>query len=706
MNNNESVSGKNPQTLCVTCALPYANGDLHLGHIVEAVQTDIFVRFQRLLGNRALFVCADDTHGTPIQLNALKQGITPEDLVAGVRERHVADYAGFTIDFNIFYSTNSPENKKYAELIYQRLRERELIVDKEIMQYFCEHDKRFLPDRFISGTCPTCGAADQYGDVCEACGSTYDPTDLKSPVCIICKKTPVLKPSTHMFVELAKREQFLREYVLGTNVLNDDMRNFVKTWIDQGLREWCISRDGPYFGFPIPGAPGKFFYVWLDAPIGYLSSSEKWCTDNGESVDTFWGKDSPARLVHFIGKDIVYFHALFWPVMLSAAGFKLPSKIFVHGFLTVAGEKMSKSRGTFILAADYLAKLDHPQAAQYLRFFFGSKLANHAGDIDLNAQEFCNKINTTLVNNIGNLHHRTFVFCDRSFAGMVPDAPWDESVERAVSEAAQAIAADFASVEYKLAIERIHALGNLGNKYYQDTKPWELIKNNPAEAAKVMVTCVNLIKALAVFLKPIVPEIVKTIEAQLLITLKWDDWKFSMRNSKLGETKKIVTPIEPEQFARLIGAAEENVAAGTNPVQPVAKKTIDAPKTVAPSPVAPVEPSPVASEAGLALIDFTDFQKVDLRVAQILEAAKVEKSEKLVKLKVQIGDSTRQIVAGIAKYYSPESLVGKQIIVVANLKPAKLMGQTSEGMLLAAKDGDTLALLMPDKPSTTGAKVS
>ena len=670
-------SGAGRKTLCVTCALPYANSDLHLGHILEAVQTDIYVRYQKMLGNRALFVCADDTHGTAIQLNALKKNISPEQLVAEMWQRHVKDHAGFSIGFDIFYSTDSSENKHYAELIYAKLREHGLIEDRQIEQYFCEHDKRFLPDRFIIGTCPSCGALEQYGDVCEACGSTYDPIDLKSPVCIICKKPPVLKPSTHMFVQLSKCEQFLRDYIFNSDVLQPEMRNFVKTWIDQGLKQWCISRDGPYFGFLIPGTKNKYFYVWLDAPIGYLSSTEKWCKDHGENVETFWGKQSPGELVHFIGKDIVYFHALFWPVMLNTAGFKLPTKIFVHGFLTLAGEKMSKSRGTFILASDYLSKIVHPQAAHYLRFYFGAKLSNNAGDIDLNAEEFCNRVNTTLVNNIGNLHHRTFVFCDRNFGSRVPDADWDIDIARAVEDAGKAIAADFENVEFKSAVERIHALGNMGNKYYQDSKPWELFKTRPEEAAKVMVTCVNLVKALAVFLKPIVPDIVKSVEDQLGKTLLWPDHAFSLKNHALGATRKIVTPIERTEFDKLIGAAAGPAGA-------------------------PPADTPSASPE----IDYAEFQKVDLRIALVLEAEKVEKSEKLVKLKIQIGQQTRQIVAGIAQHYPPESLVGKSIVVVANLKPAKLMGQTSEGMLLAAKDGNVPVLLTPDKTVAPGAKVS
>jgi methionyl-tRNA synthetase len=691
MTNQLPTNNTAPRTLCVTCALPYANSDLHLGHIVEAVQTDIFVRFQKLLGNKAIFVCADDTHGTAIQLNALKKNITPEQLVEEVWKRHVKDYAGFSIGFDIFYSTNSPENKRYAELIYSKLRENGLVADREINQYFCEHDKRFLPDRFITGTCPSCGAQNQYGDNCEVCGSTYDPTDLKSPACIICKQPPVLKPSTHMFVQLEKCEQFLRDFALNSNVLQPEMRNFVKTWIDQGLKQWCISRDGPYFGFKIPGVDNKYFYVWLDAPIGYLSSTDKWCRDHGENVETYWGKESPAQLIHFIGKDIVYFHALFWPVMLSTAGFKLPSKIFVHGMLTIAGEKMSKSRGTFILAGDFLSKLAHPQASEYLRFYFGSKLSVHAGDFDLNVSEFCNRVNTTLANNIGNLHHRTFVFCDRNFSGMVPDAPWDDAVCQAVEDAGKAIAEDYETVEYKSVIERVHALGNLGNKYYQDTKPWELLKSNPAEAAKVMVTCLNLIKALAVFLKPVVPAIVKNLEEQFNAQFTWNDYHFSLRNCKLGKTVKIATPIEPTEFDTLFSASLPGNPSAASTAVPAA-----APKKA---------PNPSEALPG-GLIEYGTFQHVDLQTGTVLSAEKVEKSDKLLKLKVQVGASVRQIVAGIGKYYTPESLVGKHVVVVANLKPAKLMGQMSEGMLLAAKDGESLALLQPDKPVAPGSKVS
>ena len=422
--------------------------------------------------------------------------------------------------------------------------------------------------------------------------------------------------------------------------------------------------------------PNKYFYVWLDAPIGYLSSTKKWCDGHGESVETFWSQKSDARLVHFIGKDIVYFHTLFWPVMLNSAGFKLPSKIFVHGFLTVAGEKMSKSRGTFILASEYLEKVKHPQAAEYLRFYFGAKLSATAGDIDLNSGEFVNRVNTALVNNIGNLHHRTMVFCDRYFNAEVPDAPWDEELSVLVEKEGKAIAAHYEAVEYKSVIERVQALGNAGNKYYQDSKPWELIKTDPNAAAKVMVTCANLVRSIMVFLKPVVPQMAARIEEQLGAPLTWQDHLFSLQKKKLGKTEKLVLPIERPQFDALFGIRPSGEQSGA---------------------AAAEEPES---------LDISVFKSLDLRVGVIRQAERVEKSQKLLKLQVDIGSQTRQVIAGIAQHYAPEALVGKQVVVVANLKSATLMGQTSDAMLLAALDNTALTLIAPEKPMPAGAKVS
>ncbi len=673
------MSSKRPESdpppLLVTMALPYANGDIHLGHLVEAVQTDVFVRFNRLIGRHVVYVCADDTHGTPIELSALKKGISPEQMIAEIGKNHVRDYQGFSISFDIFYSTNSPENRRYAELIFQKLRDNNLIVEREIVQYYCEHDKRFLPDRFIKGICPRCKAPDQYGDVCEVCGSTYDPSEVEQPRCALCGNTPVRKASTHFFVELDKRRDFLRDYLNNHQVLREDMRNFVNGWIDGGLKEWCISRDGPYFGFRIPGTENKFFYVWLDAPIGYLSSTEKWCAEHQRRTEEFWGKDSGAHIVHFIGKDIVYFHSLFWPVMLDSAQFNLPHKIVVHGFLTVNGEKMSKSRGTFLLARDFLDKVKHPQASEYLRFYFAAKLADTASDIDLNADDLRTRVNTTLANNIGNLHHRTFVFCDRYFGSRIPDAPWDEAIAAAVAQAAKDIERAYANVEYKSVMEAVHSLGNLGNKYYQDGKPWELVSTDPQRAATIMVTCANLIKALGVFLKPIVPNLVSQMEQQYGRVFSWEDHVFSLRDHAMNATTKLVRPLEPddlsELFAQLVTA-----------------------------------PRPAPAEPFKEPIEIESFAKVDLRIGTIEAAELVKKSQKLLKLQVRIGEHVRQIIAGIAKHYDPANLTGKQVVVVANLKPATLMGERSEGMVLAASSGESLILLQPEQQALSGSRVS
>lgn len=669
----ESASGI--KRFLVTSALPYANYEIHLGHLLEAVQTDIFVRYQRLRGNQVVYVCADDTHGTAIELSALKRGITPEQLVAQVYKEHVRDYAGFNIGYDIYYTTNSEENRRYAELIYENLRKDDLIIEKEIHQYYCENDKRFLPDRFIIGTCPRCKAKKQYGDVCEVCGATYEPTELEDPQCYICGNKPVMKSSRHLYVQLEKCTDFLREYVTGTDVLQGDMRNFVKSWIDEGLKEWCISRDGPYFGFKIPGTEDKYFYVWLDAPIGYISSTEHWCKQNQRRLEDYWMPESGTNVVHFIGKDIVYFHALFWPVMLKSSKFSLPSKIFVHGFLNIHGEKMSKSRGTFILAREFLEKVKHPQAPEYLRFYFGSKLMAASTDIDLNSDELLNRVNTTLANNIGNLHHRTFVFCDRYFDKKIPDVPWDESIAVIVDEAAREISGYYENAEYKFVVEKVHALGSLGNKYYQDSKPWELIKTDPRKAAGVMVTCVNLIKAIAVFLKPITPEMTGRVERQLGAIFTWNDYSFSLSGKPLGTTEKLIKPLEEEDLKPLF----------TNAVK--GDQTPPAPKS--------------------DLIDIDSFKAANLRVAVIKKAERIEKSSKLLKLQVEIGNEVRQIVAGIASSYKPEELVGRQVVVVANLKPAMLFGQKSEGMLLAAQGSDgALVLLKPEKEVSSGAKVA
>ncbi len=665
------MSHEASQRFLVTCALPYANGDLHLGHLLEAVLTDIFVRFQKLRSNQVLFVCADDTHGAAIELSANKNGLSPEQMVSQVRQNHIRDYAGFDIGFDLFYTTNSEENRRYAELIYSNFRKHELIVERETEQFFCTHDKRFLPDRFIIGTCPNCKAEDQYGDVCEACGATYEPVSLIKPRCFICGKEPQIQKSRQLYVKLDNCSGFLKEYVEKTDVLQEEIRNYVKHWISQGLQEWCISRDGPYFGFKIPGTENKYFYVWLDAPVGYLSTTEKWCKENGKRIEDFWAPESNTRIIHFIGKDIVYFHALFWPLMLKNSGFKLPSSIVVHGFLNIMGQKMSKSRGTFILAKEYLQKVNHPQAPEYLRFFFGTKLMPNTADIDLSPDEFIGRINTTLANNFGNLHHRTMVFCERYFDNKIPDQPWDQQIATMVEEAASEISSHYEKCEIKLVVEKIHFLGSLGNKYYQDNKPWECIKTQPDKAAAVMVTCINLIKAIAVFLKPITPGLSARVERQLSMSFSWEDYRFSLKNKTLGPTEKLVKPLEKEDIENLFAFSEKKVP--------------------------PKE----------GLIDIETFKTCDLRIGSVISAEPVQKSKKLLKLRVDLGIEQRQIIAGIAESYTPEQLKGQQVVVLTNLKTATLMGQKSEGMILAAQNADgSVVLIQPQKTVSSGATIA
>ncbi|MCX7725429.1 MAG: methionine--tRNA ligase [Chitinispirillaceae bacterium] len=669
---------RNNKKFLVTMALPYANGDIHLGHLLEAIQTDTYVRFQRLNGNEVVYVCADDTHGTPIELSALRQKITPEELIAKVYERHIKDYEAFNIGFDIFYTTNSSENRKLAVYFYNNLKKNNLIIEKEIEQYYCEKDKRFLPDRFIVGICPKCKAEKQYGDVCEVCGATYNPSELIEPHCIICDSIPVMKKSTHLYVQLNKCEDFLREYVNRNDVLQEEMKNYVLSWINEGLKEWCISRDGPYFGFEIPDKKNKFFYVWLDAPIGYVSSTEKWCKEHNRTLEEFWGENSDTKIIHFIGKDIVYFHTLFWPVMLKSSSFNLPSKFFIHGFITVEGEKMSKTRGTFILAKDFIEKVKHPMAVDFLRFYYCSKLTSGSGDIDFSTEEFVTRCNTALVNNIGNLHHRTLVFCERYFENMVPNAPWDETIAKEVEKYGFEIASLFDKGEYKTAIEKILVLGNIGNKYYQDSKPWELIKSAPEKAASVMVTCINLIKALGVFLSPVTPQISNRLASSLDISISsWDQYLFSLRNVKLGNVEKLVQQIEKSTFEPLITIKKES-----NNSDKKENKELD--KT----------------------IDLETFQKVNLKVGTVIAAEPITNSTKLLKLQVDLGDEKRQVIAGIAKSYKPEDIMGCQVVIVANLKAAKICGEKSEGMILAAADKDgTLRIITPQTKIQNGATV-
>ncbi len=655
----------------ITSALPYANGSIHLGHLVEYIQTDIYARYRRLKGDNVVYVCADDTHGTPIEINAMKQGIKPEELVERYHKEHSEDFAKFDVQFDIFYSTNSPENRHYSELFFSRLKERGYIYQKEMELHYCEQDKRFLPDRYIKGKCPKCGAPDQYGDVCEKCNSTYDTSEVIDPYCVICGNKPVVKPAKHYFFRLSAFRKELKEFIENSNFLQEEIRNYVLSWINEGLKDWCISRNGPYFGFKIPDEDDLYFYVWLDAPIGYISSLQKYCNDRGINIDDFL-RNEESEIIHFIGKDIVYFHALFWPAMLMGAGFKRPDILSVHGMLTVNGEKMSKSRGTFITARQYLKHLE----PFYLRYYFASSLSRKPDDIDLSISDFVNKVNAELVDNISNFTYRTLSFIAKRFGGRLTTLPTGtaqtEEVMRLIREADEY----FSEREFRKAIQTINQICFIGNKFVSDMKPWDLIKKDETLCQQNLTWCANLCKNLAILLKPVVPSLSESLEKQLnLNNLKFSDIGFNLTEHNLGEIKMLATKLEPEKANKIIEPQEEN--------KEITKDASGKPE----------------------LIDYEYFAKLDLRVAEVLEAERIKNSKKLLRLIIDCGEK-RQIVAGIGEYYSPEELIGRKIMVICNLKPAKLMGVESNGMLLAGSlPNQKIFLATFDREAVNGSKV-
>jgi methionyl-tRNA synthetase len=645
----------------ITSALPYANGSIHLGHLVEYIQTDILVRFLKMTGQDAVYMCANDTHGTPIEVNARRVGITPEELINRYYEEHQRDFADFHIAFDCFYSTNSPENRRHSEYIFERLRQQGQIVTRPVAQYYCEQDARFLPDRFIRGTCPNpqCGATEQYGDVCEVCGTTYNPTDLQDPHCAICGNTPVIRESLHYFFTLSAYEPFLRDWVRTPGRLQPEIRRFIENWLDEGLRDWDVSRDGPYFGFKIPGEDNKYFYVWLDAPVGYIATTEKFCRESGRDFDAYW-HNPEAKIYHIIGKDIVYFHTLFWPAMLKGADYTLPSKVLVHGFLTVNGERMSKTRGTFINARTYLDHLD----PQYLRYYYAAKLNGQPEDLDLNLEDFANRVNAELINKIANLVSRVVPFVTRQFAGRVSQLPPDvQPLIDDICRRIPRIRECYERLEFNRAVQDIVAIAEIANKHFQDAAPWEVVKQDQAAAQAICTFAVNCCRTVAVLIKPILPRYAADVETILhLPPQQFDDAaRFDLLEHEVGPFQRLVERVELQRVEAMRAASAADLGA--------------VPQTAPP-------PAPV--EALAPQISLEDFAKVDLRVATVLEAASVEGADKLLRLRVDIGSEQRTIFAGIRQSYRPEELIGKQVIVVANLQPRQMRFGVSEGMLLAA----------------------
>ena len=672
--------------ILVTSALPYANGSIHLGHLVEYIQTDIWVRFQKMRGVDCTYVCADDAHGTAIMLKAEQLGHSAEQQIANVKAEHEADFAAFNIDFDNYHSTHSEENRELSNLIYNRLKANGHIATRAITQAYDPEKQLFLADRYIKGTCPKCKTEDQYGDNCEKCGATYSPMDLINPKSAISGATPVAKDSEHFFFTLPAFSDFLKSWTRAGH-LQDEVANKMAEWLDAGLQEWDISRDAPYFGFEIPGEPGKYFYVWLDAPIGYIASLKNLLDKTGKDWQEYWRPDSTAEVYHFIGKDIVNFHALFWPAMLHSANLRTPTKICVHGFLTVNGTKMSKSRGTFINARTYLDHLN----PEYLRYYFAAKLTSNVDDIDLNLEDFIQRVNSDLVGKVVNIASRTAKFVNNAGGVLTTDIA-DQALWQQFVDAGETIANYSESRDYSKAMREIMALADAANEYIATQEPWKLAKQPGAEAQTQAVCTlgINMFRALLTYLKPVLPALTKDAEQFLGETLSWNAPISFRAGEKINEFKPLLTRIEKDKVDAMIEAGKESLAAAA-PAKVATEKT----KTEAGN------SEPIAAE-----IEFDDFAKVDLRIALIANAEHVEGSDKLLRLTLDLGGETRNVFSGIKAAYKPEDLVGKLTVVVANLKPRKMKFGMSEGMVLAAGPGGSeLYLLEPNSGAKPGQRV-
>lgn len=668
--------------ILVTSALPYANGPIHLGHMLEYIQTDIWSRFQKLRGHECHYICADDAHGTPIMLKAQQMGIQPEEMIAKVNQEHQQDFAEFNIAFDNYHSTHSEENRQLASEIYLKLRDNGYIKSKTISQLFDPEKSMFLPDRFVKGTCPKCKSEDQYGDNCDACGATYSPTELINPRSAVSGATPVMKETEHFFFDLPAFETMLKEWT-HSGSLQSEMANKLDEWFEQGLQQWDITRDAPYFGFEIPDAPGKYFYVWLDAPVGYMGSFKNLCDKRPElNFDEFWNVDSKAEVYHFIGKDIVYFHSLFWPAMLKGAGYRQPSSVYAHGYVTVNGAKMSKSKGTFIKARTYLDHLD----PEYLRYYYAAKLSSRIDDLDLNLEDFAARVNSDLVGKLVNLASRTAGFIVKRFDAKLAKVE-DNSLAESFLAKQELIAELYEGREYGKAMREIMALADVANAYVADEAPWQLVKNEEtlARAHQVCSVALNLFRILVTYLKPVLPRLAADVEAFLKLELSWSGLAMDMAGYQINPFKPMMQRIELDKVSAMVEASKESL-----------KATEDTPKASGPLADDPISPT----------IEFDDFAKLDLRIALIKKAEHVPEANKLLKLQLDLGGETRQVFAGIKSAYAPEDLEGKLTVMVANLAPRKMRFGLSEGMVLAAgPGGKDLWVLEPHEGAQPGMRV-
>ena len=678
--NNVIMSEK--RRILVTSALPYANGSIHLGHLLEHIQTDIWTRFQRLRGNECYSVCADDAHGTPVMLKAQELGITPEEMVARTRAEHHQDLVDFHVDYDNYYVTHSPENKALCEEIYTRLDNAGYISKRTINQLFDPEKEMFLPDRFVKGTCPSCGAEDQNGDSCDVCGATYSPTEVKNPRSVVSGATPVLRESEHFFFDLPKFEGMLKEWIR-SGALQEEMANKLQEWFTEGLQQWDISRDAPYFGFEIPGAPNKFFYVWVDAPVGYMASFKNFCDQNNLEFDDFWKADSEAELYHFIGKDITYFHCLFWPAMLEGAGYRKPTGVNIHGFVTVNGAKMSKSRGTFIKGRTYLDHLN----PEYLRYYFASKLGDGVTDIDLNFTDFAQKVNSDLVGKVVNIASRCASFITKRFDGKLSDNVIEPELIAEFQNASESIAALFEKRKYHQAVREIMALADKANQFIDNNAPWVTIKDETKQqfTHDVCSLGINMFRLLVIYLKPVLPVLAEKAEEFLNDKFDWNSLQTLLKGHAINKFKPMMQRVEMEKIDAMVEDSKESLAPAAPAIDP---------------------DSPLAKDPISDTISFDDFAKVDLRIARIANAEHVEKADKLLRLELDLGGETKQVFAGIKSAYSPEALIGKHTVMVANLAPRKMRFGMSEGMVLAAgPGGDELYILEPHEGAKPGMRV-
>ena len=673
-----------PRKILVTCALPYANGSIHLGHMLEHIQADIWVRYQRMRGHTVHFICADDAHGTPIMLKAKQLGMAPEQMIAAVQQEHEADFNRFNISFDNYHTTHSRENREFAELIYGRLKSNGFIENRTISQLYDPEQNMFLPDRFVKGTCPSCKAEDQYGDNCEVCSATYSPAELINPRSAVSGATPVMKDSEHFFFDLPQFSGMLKAWTR-SGALQEEMANKLEEWFETGLQQWDITRDAPYFGFEIPDAPGKYFYVWLDAPIGYMGSFKNYCDKRGDlDFDEYWNKDSETELYHFIGKDIVYFHSLFWPAMLEGSDFRKPTNIFVHGYVTVNGAKMSKSKGTFIKADTYLNHLD----PECLRYYYAAKLSSRIDDLDLNLSDFVARVNSDVVNKLVNLASRNAGFIAKRFNGQLAANCAEPELYAEFAAAGERIGQFYEQREFGRAIREIMALADKANRYVDDKAPWVLAKQEGKddELQAICSLGINLFRVLMTYLKPVMPKLTERSEAFLNTTLSWDSVAEPLLDHTVSKFSALFSRIDADKVADMVEASKEDLAAEQAQVKQIT--------------------GPLADDPISDTISFDDFAKIDLRVALIIKAEAVPKAEKLLRLELDLGGETRQVFAGIKSAYNPEDLEGKLTVMVANLAPRKMRFGLSEGMVLAAgPGGKDLWILEPQDGAQPGMRI-